>query len=137
MFADVRRWFVWTRADQEPANSHKWVIEPVREGLVARAEEFWRYRRILGFLSARSVKNTYKGMSTGILWLFLRPLMPILISAFIFGALLQVPSEGLPYVLFFLGGQASWYVFERSLMMTTRSLDANRGMLKKVYFPRV
>jgi lipopolysaccharide transport system permease protein len=59
------------------------------------------------------------------------------ISAFIFGRLLQVPSDGLPYLLFFLAGQAIWHVFERSLLMVTRSLYQSQGMLKKVYFPRI
>jgi lipopolysaccharide transport system permease protein len=136
MFADVKRWFVWSRPD-DAARQYKWVVEPVREGFIARAGEFWRYRRILWFLSARTLKGAYQGMSLGIFWLFARPLLPVLISTFIFGRLLGVPSDGLPYFLFFLAGQASWHVFERSLMMTTRSLYQHQGMLKKVYFPRV
>ena len=137
MFADVRRWFVWWRPDQASPRQYKWVIEPVGEGFFARVEEFWRYRRILWFLSMQAIKGAYQGYTLGIGWLFLRPLLPILISAFIFGRLLNVPSDGLPYFLFFLAGQATWHVFERSLLFTTRSLYSSQGMLKKVYFPRI
>lgn len=137
MFADVKRWFVWGREEQSASRHYKWVIEPVGEGFVARVQEFWRYRRILWFLSVQQIKGSYQGYTLGIGWLFLRPLLPILISTFIFGNLLNVPSDGLPYFLFFLAGQASWHVFERSLLMVTRSLYQGQGMLKKVYFPRI
>src|SRR5687768_1378394 len=128
MLADVRRWFGWTRTTRNTGQHYKWVIEPVREGFAARVEEFWRYRRILMFLSARAVKGTYQGMTLGVFWLFARPLLPIAISALIFGSLLKVPSDGIPYFLFFLAGQSVWYVFEQSLLMTTRSLDSSKGM---------
>jgi lipopolysaccharide transport system permease protein len=136
MLAEVKRWFVWGRAEQS-ASQYKWVIEPVGEGVAARASEFWRYRRVLWFLSVQNIKESYQGYTLGIGWLFVRPLMPILISTFIFGNLLNVPSDGLPYFLFFLAGQASWTVFERSLLNVTKSLAQGSRMLKKVYFPRL
>lgn len=115
----------------------KWVIEPVRVGLVARARELWRYRRILWFLAERRIKDRYEDTTLGIFWLFARPLMPIFISTVIFGRFLGVPSDGVPYFLFFLAGSSCWRIFERSVQWVTRSLDANRGLIKKVYFPRL
>jgi homopolymeric O-antigen transport system permease protein len=66
-----------------------------------------------------------------------RPLLPILISTLIFGGLLNVPSDGVPYFLFFLAGSTSWMLFEQSALWATRSLDMNKGLIKKVYFPRL
>jgi lipopolysaccharide transport system permease protein len=51
--------------------------------------------------------------------------------------MLQVPSEGVPYFLFFLTGMSCWRIFERGVLRVTRSLDQNRGLIKKVYFPRL
>ncbi len=115
----------------------KWVIEPVRVGLVARTQELWRYRRILWFFAGRRIKERYESTTLGKFWLFARPLMPILLSTVIFGRLLAVPSDGVPYFLFFLTGSSCWRIFERSLLWTTRSLDQNRNLIKKVYFPRL
>ena len=115
----------------------KWVIEPVRVGMVARAQELWRYRRILWFLAERRIKDRYEDTTLGKFWLFARPLMPIFISTVIFGSLLRVPSDGVPYFLFFLAGSSCWRIFERSVQWVTRSLDQNRGLIKKVYFPRL
>jgi lipopolysaccharide transport system permease protein len=117
--------------------SQKWVIEPARVGLIARAEELWRYRRILWFFGARRIKERYEDTTLGRFWLFFQPLGPILISTVIFGNMLQVPSDGIPYFLFFLTGSSCWRIFERGVIRVTRSLDQNRGLIKKVYFPRL
>jgi homopolymeric O-antigen transport system permease protein len=119
------------------APPQKWVIEPVRVGFIARVQELWRYRRILWFLAERRIKDRYEDTTLGKFWLFARPLMPIFISTVIFGNLLKVPSDGVPYFLFFLAGSSCWRIFERSVQWGSRSLDQNRGLIKKVYFPRL
>ena len=55
----------------------------------------------------------------------------------IFGSMLQVPSDGVPYFLFFLAGMSCWRIFERGVMRVTRSLEQDRALIKKVYFPRL
>jgi lipopolysaccharide transport system permease protein len=117
--------------------TQKWVIEPARVGLVARAEELWRYRRILWFFASRRIKERYEDKTLGKFWLFAQPLGPILISTVIFGNMLDVPSDGMPYFLFFLTGMSCWRIFERGVLRVTRSLDQNRNLIKKVYFPRL
>ena len=118
-------------------NTQKWVIEPSRVGLVARAEELWRYRRILWFFASRRIKERYEDKTLGKFWVFAQPLAPILISTLIFGSMLQVPSDGVPYFLFFLAGMSCWRIFDRGVQRVTRSLDQNRALIKKVYFPRL
>ena len=117
--------------------ARKWVIEPTRLGFLARCEEVWRYRRILWFLAQQRVKDRYEGLTLGPFWLFARPLMPIFIATIIFGNMLNVPSDHVPYFLFFLTGTSCWRIFERSLLWVTRGLERVRGLVKKVYFPRI
>ncbi|MBI2189901.1 MAG: hypothetical protein HYU37_22720, partial [Acidobacteria bacterium] len=114
-----------------------WVIEPQREGARARAVELWRYRRLLWFLAVRTVKDLYEGTSLGIFWLFARPLFPILVGGFVFGGLLRLPSEGVPYVLFFMTGFVPWSLFDRSLLFGTRCLDRHKSLITRLYFPRL
>jgi lipopolysaccharide transport system permease protein len=137
----LRRWFglggAVTADGDLAAAKQKWVIEPVRVGLIARSRELWRYRRILWFLAERRIKDRYEDTTLGMFWLFARPLMPIFIGTVIFGRFLGVPSDGVPYFLFFLAGSSCWRIFERSVQWVTRSLDQNRGLIKKVYFPRL
>lgn len=114
-----------------------WVIEPARAGFAAQAQEFWRHRKTLWHFSQRNIRRMYKGTRLGVLWLFARPLLPIFITTVVLGRLLGVPSDGVPYFLFFLAGTASWMLFERSVQWATRSLDLHKSLIKKVYFPRL
>ncbi|MGE0391970.1 MAG: ABC transporter permease [Vicinamibacterales bacterium] len=124
------------RAPSPPA-PEEWTIEPIGLGFRARVEEFWRYRRLLTFFAVRSTRGMYQRFTLGIFWLFARPLLPLLIGAFIFGRLLGVPSDGLPYFLFYLAGHSIWHFFERALLFGTRSLERQKGLVKKMYFPRL
>lgn len=119
------------------APDQPWTIEPVRPGVLSSAREMWEYRRLFQFFSIEAIKGLYEGTGLGIFWLFARPLLPILISTFIFGGLMGAQSDGLPYFLFNLTTTSVWMLFERSLLWATRSLDMQSSMLKKLYFPRL
>jgi len=60
--------------------SQKWVIEPARVGLIARAEELWRYRRILWFFAARRIKERYEDKTLGRFWMFFQKRPSVLSS---------------------------------------------------------
>jgi lipopolysaccharide transport system permease protein len=143
MLLALRRWLglsdrVAADAEVGPDRpQHTWVIEPARVGLIARAEELWRYRRILWFFASRRINERYEDKTLGKFWMFFQPLAPILIGTVIFGSMLQVPSDGVPYFLFFLAGHSCWRIFERGVIRVTRSLDQDRALIKKVYFPRL
>src|SRR5262245_60696354 len=143
MLLALRRLFGWEasavteEADERDWRQYKWVIEPTRLGFLARVEEVWRYRRILWFFAIQRVKDRYEGTTLGPFWLFARPLMPIFISTIVFGRLLNVPSDGVPYFLFYLAGSSCWRIFERSMLWVTQSLESAKGLIKKVYFPRI
>ena len=54
----------------------------------------------------------------------------------VFGGMLGRRSRAAPpYFLFFLCGTTTWMLFERSLLFVTRSLEQNRKLITKVYFP--
>ncbi|MEW6319636.1 MAG: ABC transporter permease [Acidobacteriota bacterium] len=114
----------------------EWTIEPRREGLGVRLRELFRYHRVLRFFAVKTVVEMYQGTLLGKIWL-LRPILPIAISAAVFGGILGVGSDGVPYFLFFLTGSAAWMLFEQATIWVTRSLDLNKGLVKKVYFPRL
>src|SRR5215216_2728635 len=114
-----------------------WVIDARKMGFRDRLAEFWRFRRTLWFFATRMVMKRYQGTALGRFWLFARPLAPILINTFIFGGLLGLGADGVPYFLFFLTGMTIWMLFDRSLLWVTRSLDMNKNLVKKIYFPRL
>jgi lipopolysaccharide transport system permease protein len=54
-----------------------------------------------------------------------------------FGGLVKIPSDNLPYPLFSLSALIPWGYFSNSVMRTSRSLVDNVQVISKVYFPRM
>ena len=124
-------------ADELTPRGGGWVIEPRRPGLVARARDVWRYRRLMRFFAAKALQKLYRRTVLGSAWLFIRPLFPLIINTLIFGGMLGVASNGVPYFLFLQGGQSIWELFSGAAMWGTRSLDMNRGFISRIYVPRL
>lgn len=120
------------------AEPRAWVISAGEDqGFLARAREVWQYRRILGFFSQKSVQSLYAKSRLGVIWLFIRALVPLGAASFVFGSVMKVPSAGVPYFLFFLIGQIPWNCFDGPWMRGGRGIEANRALLTKLYIPRV
>jgi len=116
--------------------SERWEVSPRYPGAIATLAEVWQYRRLLGFIGDRAFRKMYRRTVLGWLWLYINPLFPIALRAIIFGALLGVGSNGLPYFLFLLAGTVVWDVFAASLMWGTRALEMNRDLTDQIYHPR-
>ncbi|MBM3777157.1 MAG: hypothetical protein FJW23_02815 [Acidimicrobiia bacterium] len=114
-----------------------WVIEPIQTGFIAAVREFWSYRRLLMFFARKIVVERYKKTTLGGFWLIARPALPLVLNVIIFGAILGVASDGLPYAMFFLVGASAWMIFQRGLLRVTLSVDSQAGLAKKLYFPRL
>lgn len=117
--------------------SDVWVVEPRQHGVIERARELWAYRYLWWYFASHQVTALYRRSTLGWIWLLMRVAGPVGLSSVIFGGVLKIPSEGTPYFLFFLCGTATWMLFERSLLIITRSLEQNRRLITKVYFPRL
>jgi lipopolysaccharide transport system permease protein len=76
-------------------------------------------------------------MALGPLWIVLMPLVNMVIFSVIFGALANLPSNGLPYPLFTYSGLVPWTYFAGSVGASVASLITNMNLISKVYFPRL
>ena len=115
-----------------------WVIEPKSDSIFARVKELWQYRKLLKYFASRTLKMMYQRSSFGWIWMMIRVCAPIGLNTIIFGGVLDVKSgDGSPYFLFLLCGQTTWILFDRSLLFITRSIERNRKLISKVYFPRL
>ena len=118
--------------------ANAWTIEPRLRGVGARAREIWAYRRMFLFFGRRAFEKLYRRTVLGKAWIFLRPLVPLAVRVFVFGALLQVGgTTKVPYFLFVSVGTAAWELFGSSLMWATRSLQLNSAILSRLYVPRL
>lgn len=113
-----------------------WEITPGTTGVVATIRDVWKHRRLLVFVGWRALQKRYRLTVLGWLWLFIHPLFPLALRALIFGGLIGVSSDGLPYFLFLVAGSLVWDTFASSLMWGTRALEMNRHLADQIYLPR-
>lgn len=97
----------------------------------------WQYRELMFILVQRDLKVRYRQTVLGVLWVILQPLVPAVIFAIVFGRLADLPSGGIPYVLFAFCGLLSWNFFVGIVNRASNSLVGQAGLLTKVYFPRL
>jgi lipopolysaccharide transport system permease protein len=99
--------------------------------------EIWEYRELLYFLVWRDVKVRYKQTVIGVAWAVLQPVLTMAIFWLFLGKLARLPSNGLPYPVFYFSGLVPWSYFAYSLTTTTNTVVGNQVLLTKVYFPRL
>lgn len=112
-------------------------IEPPRGFFELRLREVWAYRELLYFFVWRDVKIRYKQTAIGVLWVVLQPVLNMLVFTLFFGRLAKLPSDGLPYPVFYFAALVPWSYFAYALQMTTNVVVDNQRLITKVYFPRL
>lgn len=115
----------------------EWTIEPRGEGPVPMLRDVWRYRKLLRFFASRSLQKLYRRTVLGFAWIFIKPLFPLVINTFVFGGVLGVKHGEVPYFIFLVVGNSPWDLFSGIVMWGTRSLELNRGLLARIYIPRL
>jgi len=119
------------------ASPTKVRIEPPAGWFELRLAEVWQYRELLYFFIWRDVKLRYKQTAIGVLWVILQPLLTMLVFTLFFGRLAKLPSQGLPYPVFYFAALVPWGYFAYALQMTTNVVVENQRLITKVYFPRL
>jgi len=112
-------------------------IEPLRGLFELRLAEVWQYRELLYFFIWRDVKIRYKQTAIGVLWVVLQPVLTMLVFTLFFGRLAKLPSQGLPYPVFYFAALVPWTYFAYALQTTTNVVVDNQRLITKVYFPRL
>jgi lipopolysaccharide transport system permease protein len=113
------------------------TLKPAKGWLGIDLKELWHYRELIYFLTWRDIKVRYKQAVLGIAWSVLQPVLTTAIMTVVFGVLLKVNSDGLPYPVFALSALLPWHLFQLSLQKSSISLVGNANLITKVYFPRV
>ena len=125
-------------AVQVPAGAASTIrIEPPRGLIELRLREVWAYRELLYFFIWRDVKIRYKQTVIGLLWVVLQPLMTMGVFTIFFGRLAKLPSQGLPYPVFYFAALVPWAYFSSALTGCTNIVVSNQHVITKVYFPRL
>ena len=112
-------------------------IAPPRGWLELRLAEVWKYRELLYFFVQRDIKIRYRQTAIGVTWVVLQPLMTMGVFTIFFGRLAKLPSQGLPYPVFYFAALVPWSYFSQALTSCTNIVVDNQNVITKVYFPRL
>jgi lipopolysaccharide transport system permease protein len=97
----------------------------------------WRYRELFYYLAWRDVIVRYKQTVIGPVWTVIRPILTMVVFSFVFSKLARIPTQGVPYPLFFFAALLPWQFFSFALSNGSESLVSNANLVSKVYFPRI
>ena len=100
-------------------------------------KELWQYRDLIWLFTKRRFILVYKQTILGPAWIVLQPLMTTLIYTLVFGNIANISTDGIPQILFYMGGTAVWTFFSTCLNQTSATFTGNSRIFGKVYFPRL
>lgn len=123
--------------DREPERRPHLTIRPARGWVALNLRELWEFRDLLFALAARDVKLRYKQTALGVVWVVLQPLLTAGVLSFVFGNVVHMPSDGIPYFIFSYAGLMGWNLFSAVLTKAGGSLVGNAHLISKVFFPRL
>lgn len=113
------------------------VITPRDRLLALDWRELWRYRDMFVLFVERNFRTAYKQTVLGPLWFIITPVLSVIVYVAVFGGIANIPTDGVPAVLFYLLGISVWGYFASCLNSTSNSFVTNAGIFGKVYFPRI
>jgi lipopolysaccharide transport system permease protein len=113
------------------------TIAPSNGCLDINLHELWSYRELLYFFVWRDLKVRYKQTAIGAAWAVLQPIMTMVVFSLFFGKLAHIPSNGLPYPIFYYSALLPWIYFSGALQNATATMVENQRVITKVFFPRL
>ncbi len=99
-------------------------------------KEMIKKRKLIWDLSKADFKKRFVGSYFGIVWMFIQPIVTVVIYFFIFqlGFKSVPPIPGVPYVLWLVPGIVPWFFFSETLNSVTNCLQEYHYLVKKVVF---
>jgi len=113
------------------------VIQPESGWALPNLRELIAHRDLLRFFVHRDLKVRYRQTALGIGWAVLQPLLTLGVMSLVFGRVLKLSSEGVPYPLFCFAGLVLWQYFAQAVTVAASSVTNNRQLIEKVYLPRL
>ncbi|MCQ2347495.1 MAG: ABC transporter permease [Paludibacteraceae bacterium] len=118
-------------------SDYELLITPKDRLLAVDWKEMWRYRDMYWLFVMRSFRTAYKQTVLGPLWFLITPVLSVIVYVAVFGGIANIPTDGVPPVLFYLLGISVWGYFASCLNSTSNSFVSNADIFGKVYFPRM
>jgi ABC-type polysaccharide/polyol phosphate export permease len=114
-----------------------WIRSPRGRSPSEQLVELWHRRKLFGFVISYGLDRLYSKAHLGIAWLFIRPAIMVGGAVLVVGHVLGVQTAPVPLLLFMLASFAPWLLFQRGILMGTRSFSTYKMLLERFLFPRL
>ena len=120
-------------------NEQQWtnVIESKHSLFRLNLKEVWQYRDLIFMFVKRDFISSFKQTVLGPLWFFINPILTTIVFTLVFGGIANLPTDGIPPILFYLAGNTLWGYFSTTMLSVSNVFTGNAGIFGKVYFPRL
>ena len=118
-------------------NNWTTIIKPKTGWFDINLKELIQYKDLIVMFVKRDFKTMYKQTILGPLWIIINPLMTTLMYTIVFGNIANIPTDGMPQIVFYMLGTTVWTYFSSCLTKTSSTFTANAAIFGKVYFPRL
>lgn len=125
------------KVTEEPDEKWDMIIQPKTGLFDINLKEIWHYRDLMILFVRRDFVAQYKQTILGPLWHFIQPVFTTLMFLIVFFKIANIPTDGIPPILFYMSGITIWNYFSSCLTSTSNTFLANAGIFGKVYFPRL
>ncbi|GGP03060.1 transport permease protein [Cloacibacterium rupense] len=100
-------------------------------------KEVWDYKDLVYMFVKRDFVSSFKQTILGPLWFFINPILTTIVFTLVFGGIANLPTDGIPPILFYLAGNTLWGYFSTTMMSVSNVFTGNANVFGKVYFPRL
>lgn len=121
----------------EPQQQWTTVIESKHSIFRLNLKEVWQYRDLVFMFVKRDFISSFKQTVLGPLWFFINPILTTIVFTLVFGGIANLPTDGIPPILFYLAGNTLWGYFSTTMLSVSNVFTGNASIFGKVYFPRL
>ena len=105
--------------------------------IITLIKDITEKRKMIASLAAADFKKRFAGSYFGVVWMFVQPVVTVLVFFFIFqlGMKSVPPVPGVPYVIWLIPGLVPWFFINESISGITNCLNEYSYLVKKLVFP--
>lgn len=103
--------------------------------MIQNIKDIWNKRQLIWTLAIADFKKRFIGSYLGIFWMFLQPIVSIIIYYFVFQVGFRSnPVDNMPYVLWLMPGLIPWFFYNDTLQAGVSTLNSYKHLVKKMVF---
>jgi len=118
-------------------SSTTFYLRPAGQQPLLDIADIWPFRHLFAVLVRRNLKIRYQQTILGVGWALLQPIMFAFVFTIIFGRLVGMPTNGIPYPIFVMSGLSVWLFVAQAFPQASASIVMNPHLVTRIYFPRI